>query len=94
MPAKPPTRSQKARWEALRAHGCMVCRQPAAIHHLFTGMGGRKDHDKVAGLCWNHHQGPEGIHTIGRKAFAKRFMSELEMQEKAERLVPYTEKLT
>ncbi len=67
----------------------MVCGRHPSIHHLFTGMGGRKDHDKVAPLCYDHHQGDEeGIHRIGRKAFAARFMSEQEMQEKCVQLVP------
>lgn len=89
MKAKPPTKRQRERWEALRAYGCMVCRRPAQIHHLFTGMGGRKDHSAVAPLCEEHHTGSAGLHQIGRKAFAARFMSEQEMQEKAEIIAPY-----
>lgn len=91
MAAKPPTKAQKARWVRLREYGCLICRAHSpSIHHLFTGAGGRKDHDKVAPLCHNHHQGKkDGLHEIGRKAFAARFMSEQEMQEKAEIIAPY-----
>ena len=92
MKAKPPTKAQRKRWEALRAHGCMVCGAWAAeIHHLFTGGGGRKDHDKVAPLCNRHHNGDEhkeGLHQISRRVFAKRFMSEQEMHDKCVQLVP------
>jgi hypothetical protein len=31
------------------------------VHHCGTGAGGRKDHRKVIGLCYGHHQGDEGI---------------------------------
>lgn len=64
---KAPTKSQRARWERIRELGCSVCLMPAAIHHCETGGGGRKDHDKVAALCYIHHQGERGIHTLGRK---------------------------
>jgi hypothetical protein len=88
MKAKLPTKVQLARWDVLREHGCLICGNYPQIHHLFTGMGGRKNHDKVAPLCHTHHQGAEGIHRIGRKAFAARFMSEQEMYDKCVQLAP------
>lgn len=63
--------------------GCMVCRrlygphEPAAVelHHIRrgTGMGQRSSHMDVLPLCFNHHRGPEGIHTYGTKGFAKHY---------------------
>lgn len=80
--SKAPTRSQRAKWEILREGGCYICQASwPSIHHLFTGMGGRKDHDKVAALCYYHHQGEAGIHTLGRREFAERFKSEAELME-------------
>jgi len=87
--AAPPTKAQRARWQILRDHGCIICGQSyPSIHHLFTGGGGRKNHDKVAALCHYHHQGEQGIHTLSRKVFSERFMSEEKMQQKAERIAP------
>ncbi len=77
--SKQPTKKQKERWERLRERGCMICGMPAAIHHCETGMGGRKDHDKVIAICHFHHQGDEGIHKIGRKAWQERYGSEQDL---------------
>jgi hypothetical protein len=32
-----------------------------------TGAGGRKNHKDIIPLCYGHHRGRAGIHTIGRK---------------------------
>lgn len=75
--SKNPTAAQRARWERLRALGCVlphlieghVCRSRPTTHHLFTGGGGRKDHDQVATICELMHIGPDGID--GRQNFSK-----------------------
>ena len=75
--AKAPTKAQRRRWDRVRGLGCVfhsgACRGPVAIHHAGTGSGGRKDHDKVIPLCWEHHQGKEGIHTLSRRIWAEKF---------------------
>jgi len=80
MKAKPPTKKQRARWERIRELGCMVgglsCKPYTEIHHAGTGGGGRKDHDKVFGLCYNHHSGEDGIHTISRRVWQERYGTE------------------
>ena len=80
--AKPPTVADRVLWERLRALGCVTCGAPASIHHCFTGMGGRKDHRAVLPLCHFHHQGEDGIHTIGRRKWQERHGSEQELLER------------
>jgi len=63
----PATAAQKARWEAMKALGCIACRavrmtQPneSEIHHLNEGgQAGRKrrGHDETVCLCAWHHRG-------------------------------------
>ena len=66
------------RWEqSLRDVGCVVCRRqgvitPAALHHVAEGSGLRSDWAQVP-LCFDHHQGPMGLHTLGTKAWIRRF---------------------
>lgn len=64
--AKAPTAAQRRRWGIIAELGCVVagsspCEGRVTIHHCGTGAGGRKDHDKVVGLCWGHHLGRQGI---------------------------------
>lgn len=59
---------------------CIICGSwPVNVHHAETGGGGRKDDMKVLPLCYNHHQGRDGIHTIGRKVWRDRFGTETEL---------------
>lgn len=72
---KSPTRKQRLRFERVRDIGCVatvgnnfgLCGAAAQIHHCDTGMGRRKDHDKIIPLCQLHHTGEEGIHTLSRR---------------------------
>ena len=77
-----PTKAQKVRWAKLREHGCIICGSPPSIHHCLTGMGGRKDHDKVLPLCHLHHQGRDGIHMLGRKKWSEKYLTEQELMDK------------
>ena len=71
--------------DAVAQMSCVICdSSPVAVHHALTGGGGRKDHMKVLPLCYNHHQGKDGIHTIGRKVWRDRFGSEIELLEKVD----------
>lgn len=67
--------------------GCMVCGSAPEIHHCHTGGGGRKDHDKVIGLCWMHHRGPQGIHFMGRKKWQPIYGAEQELLDKLESML-------
>jgi hypothetical protein len=67
--------------------GCIICGGIASIHHAGTGAGGRKDHSKILPICYAHHQGHEGIHTLGRKAWQNRYGTETELLEKVRELL-------
>lgn len=81
--SKAPTKAQRERWSELAERGCVICgAYDTEIHHATTGGGGRKDHDKVLPLCYDHHRGSHGIHTLGRKAWAKLYGTEQELLDK------------
>lgn len=62
---------------------CVVCGNwPVQVHHIETGMGRRKDHMRVIALCYDHHQGANGLHTIGRKAWVQRYGREADLMAK------------
>lgn len=82
-----PTKAQRARWSRIADFGCIICASPACIHHAHTGSGGRKNHDIVLPLCHFHHQGAQGIHTLGRKAWQKKYGTEQELLDKLESML-------
>jgi len=82
-----PTKTQRDRWRRIAEIGCLICAQPAEIHHCLTGAGGRKNHDKVIGLCYLHHRGKQGIHFMGRKAWARICGTEQELLDKIDLMV-------
>jgi hypothetical protein len=77
-----PSKSQRERWSKLADLGCIICGSPPSIHHCETGMGRRKDHDRVLPLCYEHHQGSMGIHTLGRKKWESIYGTEQELMDK------------
>jgi len=86
--AKPPTKAQRERWSRIAELGCMVCgAYQVTIHHLYCGAGGRKDHDKVAPLCWEHHLGKEGIdgRKMSKRVWQEKYMTEPEMEKRVKR---------
>lgn len=73
---------------AVAALGCLICQQPAQVHHIRdgAGMGQRSGHDETVPLCERHHTGAEGFHTLGPQTFAGRFgMTEREMLAETKR---------
>ncbi len=88
--SKQPTAAQRKRWSKVIALGCLICGNHATLHHLFTGAGGRKNHDRVAPLCPEHHYGKNGID--GRQKYSKKtwqqtFMTEDEMEARTNALL-------
>lgn len=79
-----PTLEEKRYHAKVRELGCIVhlCGAPAAVHHAETGAGGRKDHMKVLPLCYHHHQGDQGIHTLGRRRWQAIYGTEQELMAK------------
>ncbi len=55
-----------ARLAAIARMGCEICgARPVQVHHCISGRySQRKAPDsETIPLCWNHHLGPDGIHT-------------------------------
>jgi len=75
------TKAEKAFMNKMAEYGCVVCRwheavddlPPSNLHHIRdkTGMG-KKDKDIIP-LCWHHHQGPEGIHHLGKETWENKY---------------------
>jgi len=91
-----PTKAQVARWDSMRARGCVACHlngvdhglarasfgQGLEIHHLLSG-GRRRGHDFTVCLCHYHHQGkflPYPDH--GYQEHAEHFGPSLERQSR------------
>lgn len=96
--ANPPTKAQRDHWERVRDLGCILrpmgvrhrCLGYITIHHLFTGAGGRKNHDLVAPLCEAMHMGPDGIdgrRNYSKKTWQKKYASEQAMLDKVNKLL-------
>jgi hypothetical protein len=75
---------------AVAATGCALCRHlglgatPGQVHHQRTGIGaGQRATDfQTVCLCDLHHEGKDGIHGMGRKAWeAKHGITELQLIE-------------
>ena len=78
---------------------CLICNKPkAATHHLLSGIANRRlsDSDRVVvPLCWEHHTGKKGIHTlrevevlgkiIGQLAWEKHHILELLIKERLDK---------
>lgn len=68
--------------------GCVICGQPAEIHHAkggsmryreSAGTGQRTGDDCAIPLCPYHHRGLEGVHTIGVLTWEARFGQQADM---------------
>jgi hypothetical protein len=75
------TREAMAHKGELAQLGCMVCRRlfpwaspgPVELHHRRKDGWGRGDHTTLIPLCFNHHRGDGGVHTLGTKGFPKHY---------------------
>ena len=77
---------RKERFERLAEMGCVICKQPAQIHHLigvkYRGMGQKADNEFTIPLCLNHHTGAEGIHQIGKQTWQAQFGTQEELLQR------------
>jgi len=68
------TMKDPARLALVAAGSCVICgARPVEVHHCISGRYSQRktpDSDTI-GLCWNHHRGPDGIHTSKRAWEAK-----------------------
>lgn len=75
------TKAEKAHKAKLADMACVICERiygqhpggNVTLHHLRTGGWGKGGYDTLIPLCFNHHQGTDGIHTLGTKAWEIRF---------------------
>lgn len=63
---KPSKAAGKAHMARVAQLACVICgARPIEVHHCISGRYGQRkasDMDTIS-LCFNHHRGPEGIHT-------------------------------
>ncbi len=91
-PAKKKKRPKKtaedtAHMSWVASQGCMICGGLACVHHVRKN-GEPRDHRKTIPLCYNHHQGVEGIHTRGKKEWWRIYGNESDLlEELMQRLV-------
>ena len=60
---------------------CLICERiygqhpggHVELHHLRTGGWGKGNYTTLIPLCYFHHLGAEGIHTLGTKAWERHF---------------------
>ena len=78
--SKPKKDRDHLRWVASRP--CSVCGSwPVQVHHIRI-LGEPRDDKKTIPLCYDHHQGPNGIHGLGKHAWRKVYGHELDMLDK------------
>jgi hypothetical protein len=72
------TKTQRKQYEKLFNLGCILCKHLGLgetsphIHHI-RRLGMKRDNAPVIPLCPFHHVGNEGVHGLGKKAFAERY---------------------
>lgn len=85
------------RAEQLVEIGCIVCllhdhrKVAASIHHL-TGIKyralGKKASDKhTIPLCFNHHQGNDGVHVMGMRPWEAKYGTQSELLERVNDMI-------
>lgn len=85
-------KAEKEHMARVAEMGCIVCSsRPVSVHHALTGGGGRKNHMKVLPLCYGHHQGKQGIHTIGRKVWRELYGSEIDLLHRVQQAIQSTD---
>lgn len=75
------TKSEKEHKKKLSQMGCVLCIKiygdhdsgEVQLHHLRSSGWGKGGYETLIPLCHNHHQGDEGIHTLGTKAWERYF---------------------
>lgn len=87
---KKPTAEQQRYHDKIRSLGCIICKRPAALHHIRDGlgMGQTVNHDRVLPLCYDNHQSQEAgsisIHGTP-KEFEEMYGTEIELEKLLER---------
>jgi hypothetical protein len=87
------TKAERKRYQMLAELGCALCRHlgygetPAHIHHI-RRLGMKRENAPTIPLCPTHHVGNDGVHGLGKKAFAERYgVTEEDLLEQTEALI-------
>jgi len=77
---------RRERFNLLSEIGCCICRKPAEIHHckgheFGCGIGLKADDKYTIPLCYDHHRGANGYHTLGKRTWEGRYNSQSAMLE-------------
>ena len=76
------TKTEHEHLNLVASHGCMVCgNKNVNVHHIRES-GEPRSHFKTIPLCYDHHQGPNGIHHLGKKAWYKKYWHEMDLLNK------------
>ena len=61
---------------------CRVCGSTYGLvaHHYDNRGMGYRDHSRLVSLCYTHHTGAEGVHTLGKQTFNRMFGSPFETE--------------
>lgn len=83
------TKAERTHLNKVAELGCIICRMPAEIHHLRTGVGLGQRSGKVIPLCPSHHRtGGHGVaYHAGKRLFEANFGTELELFNKVEAML-------
>jgi len=65
-----PQGQEKQHIARVAAMPCLVCGRKTSVHHVMNHPEKirRRDHRFVVPLCYDHHQGDEGVHGLGSEA--------------------------
>lgn len=72
------TKAKRKEYESIASLGCALCRHlgygetPAHLHHI-RRLGMKRENAPVIPLCPAHHTGNDGVHGLGKKAFADKY---------------------
>lgn len=68
-----PLSDEKRHMDRVAALGCLLCGQPAQLHHVREGQGmsQRASNFLVVPLCEPHHTGSAGLHGLGGRGFER-----------------------
>lgn len=70
------TAAERKHMDAVASLPCLICgATPVSLHHV-RRYGETRKHSKVVPLCYTHHQGTAGIHTLGKREFERLFMTQ------------------
>jgi len=86
--ARRATKAERDYMQEVASMGCFICKMPAEIHHITTGigMGQRASNFDVIPLCPSHHRhGKDAIHS-GKGTWEAKYGSELDMCRQVQRM--------